>query len=379
MVAQLRSLLLLKTSWDPMLTLLEQSPSAVDQHVCVRRELTLIRREVLDQLSIGRLVKALSSGGPIGSVLRLDTSTIEVREIDAAIRYSEDVRCESPRCRSLVEIALDARKMRLALLQRDYVAMGASADHMATSLEHGGFLSEIDSEGEGRRYKAIQRELWLVQDILDNVAMARYLRKGLREGRIEGEPGLLYNVVEEGMGGVAGGISGDVHTHIPEEKTNTYKMRRGSAVMQASHFFQDGDSDAATVGRFLNHSGGADTLSSSSSAPSSQQQDVDESGSSLVLRDAMRQAEGLDMRTKEVEVLLVVGRHVARLRDSLRPNGGGVQTASSLCSEESERQILSREHVHVLGDEDAMLLRQRYVSCAQIYVSVRQSSFFAPR
>ena len=356
MVAQLRSLLLLKRSWDPMLTLLEQSPSAVDQHVCVRRELTLIRREVLDQLSIGRLVKALSSGGPIGSVLRLDTSTIEVREIDAAIRYSEDVRCESPRCRSLVEIASDARKMRLALLQRDYVAMGASADHMATSLEHGGFLSEIDGEGEGRRYEAIRRELWLVQDILDNVAVARYLRKGLREGRIEGEPGLLYNVVEEGMG-VKGGISGDVHTHIPEEKTNTYKMRRGSAVMQASHFFQDGgDSDAATSGRFSNHSGGADTLSASSSSPSSQQQDVDESCSSLVLRDAMRQAEGLDVRTKEVEVLLVVGRHVARLRDSLRPGGGGVQTASSLCSEESERQILSREHVHVLGDEDARVV-----------------------
>ena len=148
----------------------------------------LVRKEVLDRIAIERMEEALRHGGPKGTVCKLDTSSITVNRLDNAVLYAEEVFCESVLSSILISVCRNVRRMRLSLLQRDYVTMGECADEVCTQLQHGGFITEEEEEEDSSnptsaKYLSICNELYLIQDILDNITIAKYLRSGISIGR----------------------------------------------------------------------------------------------------------------------------------------------------------------------------------------------------
>ena len=359
--------------WSAMLRVLQTSAVVSDLPQNVHMEMTLIRKEVLDRMSIQRLEQALSRGGPSGDVRRLITTEVTVLQLDAAVRYAEDVRCESVRAQLLTEIATYVRRMRLALLQRDYVVMGVSCDQVATSLQHGGLMIEDDDDhyddvnknGLEGPYVSICRELWLVQDILDNIAMAKYLRRGLLEGRVEGEPGLLYNV-SSSDGEVSSQTSRNDDASVVQHSqhslhstTSASAIRRNSTSLHASHFFAGQEQTPSPMNHLAEEF-------SDDSMPAMLRPFVEtESCDARLLRDAMRQVASLRVRTQEVDVLLKVAASVAALRECLREqNGPNLTRAEDLCQHAlfnkgthenhggSQSVWLNEETMDLLGSEN---------------------------
>ena len=220
---------------------------------------------MLDRIAIERMEEALRHGGPKGTVCKLDTSSITVNRLDNAVLYAEEVFCESVLSSILISVCRNVRRMRLSLLQRDYVTMGECADEVCTQLQHGGFITEEEEENDSSsptsaKYLSICNELYLIQDILDNITIAKYLRNGISIGRVEGEPGLLYNVTASGETQTANNaIHNDINSsnsaNSANNNANTRMMRRTSMSLQTSNYFQntnnnnddDDDLNAASV------------------------------------------------------------------------------------------------------------------------------------
>ena len=333
LIHSLRSLLTEKNAdWVQLLNVIQNAGPLQDLPQVAQDEISLIRSEVLDRTAIERLKAALTQGGPNGSVNDIDLQNVTTEHLESAIRYAETVGCASNLARDLLGTANSCKKLRLSFLQRDFQGLRQA-------------VHEVCDHPEG--FKLTHSELCLMQDVLDNYFCADLIRRGLRKGRIIGEPGHLINVDEEyptshmplatsdnasAYLDSDGKFSSDTELKssrkaISSSESEMWKstldeasvesMRSFSDVLNASHFYRD---DA----RHSTHDKGSITSSMLSNRENESSDDqgvavsTTQACNSVILREAISRACALHEKSKEVSALLIVGHLIANLRDALR-------------------------------------------------------------
>jgi myosin heavy subunit len=159
-----------------------QSLTGVSVHLLPEKtqpEVLQIRNELLEITAKEKLTNALSSGGLSGDLITASVSTVHLDDLDAAIRYVRAMTCDSLEILSLEKTAVAVRRLRKAILDRDFDSQQKALDAVGVSC-----VGTANA-------KFIEEEIKITRELAENRQNTEKLRDALRVGGGDGEPGAL--------------------------------------------------------------------------------------------------------------------------------------------------------------------------------------------
>lgn len=158
----------LAKEWGPVAT-----PQAAQE---ASNMLLVIQQE---EVILGSLRSAISSGSATGTVGQIDTSSIRTAELERGIAEAESHKLRTLLGQQLVVCARIVMSLRIAMRDGNYEGMVAAVEAARVERGKGNMSRETDSE------------LQMAQDEVDNEKLVRKLQAALLSGRASGTVGFF--------------------------------------------------------------------------------------------------------------------------------------------------------------------------------------------